>query len=57
MLCCILIIRAYLFVFVCRPDLFDFNSLDPNNAKANLEHAFELAEKYLGLVRLLDPEG
>jgi spectrin beta len=40
-----------------RPDLFDFNKLDPTNARYNLEHAFSIAEKELGMVRLLDVDG
>eukprot|EP00045_Choanoeca_perplexa_P017689 m.262360 g.262360 ORF g.262360 m.262360 type:complete len:2501 (-) comp17606_c1_seq1:822-8324(-) len=39
-----------------RPDLLDFNALDPSNARYNLEHAFEIAERELGLASLLDAE-
>eukprot|EP00050_Salpingoeca_kvevrii_P008102 m.300739 g.300739 ORF g.300739 m.300739 type:complete len:2210 (+) comp14529_c0_seq1:115-6744(+) len=39
-----------------RPDLFDFDKLDPANAYFNLEHAFKVAEEELGLVQLLDPQ-
>jgi spectrin beta len=40
-----------------RPDLIDFAKLDPANALFNLEQAFRIAEKELGLVRLFDPQG
>ena len=40
-----------------RPDLLDFNALDPSNARYNLEHAFAIAERELGLAPLLDAEG
>ena len=40
-----------------RPDLFDFSKLDPSNARYNLEHAFAIAEKELGMARLLDVDG
>jgi len=38
------------------PDLIDFNDLDPANAEANLNHAFEIAETRLGIPKLLDTE-
>lgn len=41
----------------CRPDLLDFESLKKCNAHYNLQNAFNLAEKELGLTKLLDPEG
>jgi Ca2+-binding EF-hand superfamily protein len=37
-----------------RPDLLDYPSLDPKNAAQNLELAFDVAEKQLGIPRLLD---
>jgi len=37
-----------------RPDLLDFNSLEPGNAAQNLELAFDIAEKQLQIPRLLD---
>lgn len=40
-----------------RPDLLDFESLRKCNAHYNLQNAFNLAEKELGLTKLLDPEG
>ena len=40
-----------------RPDLFDFSKLDPANSRYNLEHAFAIAEKELGMARLLDVDG
>ena len=32
-----------------RPDLLDFNSLDKNDARANIERAFGIAEQSLGI--------
>lgn len=40
-----------------RPDLLDFESLKKCNAHYNLQNAFNVAEKELGLTKLLDPEG
>jgi hypothetical protein len=37
-----------------RPDLIDYNKLDPNNPRENLKTAFETAEKHLGIPQLLD---
>uniref|UniRef100_A0A5S6R1A2 Spectrin beta chain n=1 Tax=Trichuris muris TaxID=70415 RepID=A0A5S6R1A2_TRIMR len=39
-----------------RPDLINFNELSPNDHAANLNNAFEVAEKKLGIARLLDAE-
>jgi len=39
-----------------RPDLLDYNQLDKANAEHNLELAFSVAEKHLGIARLLDIE-
>lgn len=39
-----------------RPDLINFNSLRPDDHMANLRNAFDIAEKHLGIPRLLDPE-
>ena len=39
-----------------RPDLFDYHSLKEEDHINNLNHAFEVAEKELGVPRLLDAE-
>uniref|UniRef100_A0A8C4YDN2 Spectrin beta chain n=1 Tax=Gopherus evgoodei TaxID=1825980 RepID=A0A8C4YDN2_9SAUR len=39
-----------------RPDLIDFKNLEHSNAQHNLEHAFSVAERQLGITQLLDPE-
>ncbi|XP_043236847.1 spectrin beta chain, non-erythrocytic 2-like isoform X8 [Amphibalanus amphitrite] len=39
-----------------RPDLIDYKSLQPANHVANLNNAFEVAQKDLGIHRLLDAE-
>ncbi|XP_051791286.1 spectrin family protein isoform X2 [Erpetoichthys calabaricus] len=39
-----------------RPDLIEFDSLKRSNAHYNLQNAFNVAEKELGLTKLLDPE-
>lgn len=39
-----------------RPDLIEYDSLDKRNYIRNLENAFAIAEKHLGIPRLLDAE-
>ncbi|GFR60145.1 spectrin beta chain, non-erythrocytic 1 [Elysia marginata] len=39
-----------------RPDLLDFNRLDPNDHIANLNHAFDVADQQLGIPKILDAE-
>ena len=39
-----------------RPDLFDFNQLNPDQHIYNLNHAFEEAQRNLGISKLLDAE-
>ncbi|XP_058915030.1 spectrin beta chain, erythrocytic [Kogia breviceps] len=39
-----------------RPDLIDFDKLKDSNARHNLERAFDVAERQLGIIPLLDPE-
>lgn len=39
-----------------RPDLFDYNSLQPQKHIENLNHAFDIANNELGIPRLLDAE-
>ena len=48
---------AVLSVGRCRPDLVDMEALRRCNAHYNLQSAFNVAERELGLTRLLDPEG
>ena len=40
-----------------RPDLVDMSVLAQNSPRANLEHAFSIAEEHLGIPRLLDVAG
>lgn len=47
----------YSIFFFCRPDLIDYDGLRPNNAMSNLNNAFDVALKDLGISRLLDAEG
>lgn len=42
---------------LCRPDVIEFENLKRSNAHYNLQNAFNVAEKELGLTKLLDPEG
>lgn len=44
-------------MFSYRPDLIEFDNLKRSNAHYNLQNAFNVAEKELGLTKLLDPEG
>ena len=39
-----------------RPDLVDFEDSDPGNPLDNLRRAFDVAEKELDIVHLVDPE-
>ncbi|XP_054610765.1 spectrin family protein isoform X2 [Dunckerocampus dactyliophorus] len=39
-----------------RPDLIEFDTLKRSNAHYNLQNAFNVAEKEMGLTKLLDPE-
>ncbi|XP_071971671.1 spectrin beta chain, erythrocytic-like [Engystomops pustulosus] len=39
-----------------RPDLINFDKLKKSNAKHNLDNAFTVADKQLGITQLLDPE-
>ena len=40
-----------------RPDLVDYNNLRPSQHIHNLNNAFDVAERELGLASLLDAEG
>ena len=40
-----------------RPDLFDYEIASRKAANARLDYAFRIANKHLGIARLLDPEG
>lgn len=44
-------------LLLLRPDLVDMDALRRCNAHYNLQSAFNLAERELGLTKLLDPEG
>lgn len=44
-------------ILTCRPDLVDFGSLRPGAPLVNLNNAFDVAEKCLGISKLLDAEG
>ena len=47
----------YIICFICRPDLVDFSKLNKERPEANLEYAFNVAEKEFKVPRLLDVEG
>lgn len=53
----LLTITIRLSISLFRPDLIDFENLKRSNAHYNLQNAFNVAEKELGLTKLLDPEG
>lgn len=40
-----------------RPELIDYHKLSKDNPLQNLNTAFDVAEKYLDIPRMLDPEG
>lgn len=40
-----------------RPDLFDFNKILNQDNITNLEHAFDQADRNMGIAKLLDAEG
>ena len=40
-----------------RPDLLDYSKLSKDNPLENLNLAFDIAEKYLDIPKMLDPEG
>jgi spectrin beta len=40
-----------------RPDLIDYNALQPSHHIENLNNAFDVANNELGIPRLLDAEG
>jgi len=39
-----------------RPDLFDFSILNPRDSQRNLEYAFDVAKREMGIAKLLDAE-
>ena len=41
----------------CRPDLVDWRRVVRQTRRENLDMAFDIAEKKLGVTRLLDAEG
>lgn len=44
-------------VHAIRPDLVDMTKVRHQTARVNLEQAFTIAERELGIPRLIDPEG
>ena len=40
-----------------RPDLLNYDDCDPDTPLVNLETAMSVAEKELGIVKIIDPEG
>ena len=66
-MCCVIRVMFYLpldvfptFMFWCfsfRPDLIDFTYVRNSKPHDRLEYAFTVAERDLGVHRLLDPEG
>ena len=46
----------FIYYFEFRPDLLDYRSCRGRTARDNLENAFHIADKDLGVTRLLDPE-
>ena len=40
-----------------RPELLNYDDCDPDTPLSNLELAMSVAEKELGIVRIIDPEG
>lgn len=40
-----------------KPELFDFEEVARQHPMVRLEHAFDTAQKHLGIERFLDPEG
>ena len=40
-----------------RPDLIIYDDCDPNNRLLNLETAITVAEKELGIAKIIDPKG
>ena len=51
------IMELWLFFSNNRPDLVDFSKLNKASPDQNLEYSFHVAEKELGVPRLLDVEG
>lgn len=48
---------VYFLGFCLRPNLIDMNKVYRQTNLENLEQAFSVAERELGVTRLLDPEG
>lgn len=56
MLTCIIHVHIFNQFSFFRPDLIEFDSLHADQHIPNLNNAFDVAEKELGLARLLDAE-
>ena len=57
MICTVTLHRGILNSYTYRSDLIDFESLEAENITDNLNNAFDVAEKQLGIPKLLDTEG
>ena len=44
-------------ILLCRPDLIKYEQLKSTQPITNLNNAFDVAERELGIARLLDAEG
>lgn len=47
----------YIVILTFRPDLIDYDALNPSEHIRNLNTAFDVADKRLGLRKILDAEG
>ena len=53
-----LVLYLQFFSFIlARPDLIDYDKLDPADHIGNLNNAFDVADRELGIPKILDAEG